>query len=301
MTYIAIMSAIVIVISLVTSFIPLLGAIFSLIVPLIGTLVALYTKPQFGFLFIIVTVGLSLVSSLHAIENTVFFILPAVITGLIFGIIIKKGLDASIGILVSSIVQAIINIGIYYLFFLILKFDIIQLILQIFGLSDQPAIETILGLAILLFAMIQFLLSYLVILPQLSKFSNIKPNIRLTTLVHIWITLASSLLIIPFAFFLQIVSYILFGISIFSGTYLIFRIIRHKKIWHIAYICGLLFVSIIVFIGFVTTIGSEQYGLLFFAMVPFSSTLLFLLDRTILDNPIPNKANKENIDLEELQ
>ena len=270
MTFIAIMSAIVVVISIVTSFIPMAGAIFGLIVPVIGTLVALFAKPRFSIVFIVLSVLLALVGSIYAIENALFFIIPPVITGLIFGFSIRKGMGASVAILFSAIVQATLNIGIYYLIEFIYKVNIIQSLLTLTNLVDKPDINLIIGLAVLVFSLIQFVLSYFLIYPFAENFTKRETNRKQTLSVHISISIAAPVLMVVSIFIVQIISYVLLGIAVFSACFLLFDQIISRKFVRVGIVSAVLIMASIAFILMVPEKQLYPFTLLVFAAVPFS-------------------------------
>ena len=274
MTFIAIMSAIVVVISLITSFIPMAGAVLGLIIPIIGTLVAIFAKPRFHFIFIVVTIILSFVASLYAIQNVLFFILPPVITGLMFGICLRNRVGPSVAILVSAITQAILNVGIYYLIDVLYETNIITMILELLKLQSRDNITIILGLGILVFALIQFVLSYFIIYPSIERFMTNPISKSVTHLIHVCVAGTAPLAMIGSVFVVPSLSYVFLGISIYSACFLIYDVVCSQKAWKIIYIVLVTIVGFIVFIILSSITEIYPFTLLSFGIVPF---LLFFV------------------------
>ena len=276
MTYVAIMSAIVVVISLLTSFIPMAGAVFGLVVPIIGTLVALFAKPRFSIVFIVVTVLLSVVASLYAIQNTMFFIIPPVITGLIFGLLLRKGIGPSVSLIACAITQAIINVGVYFAIDILYELNVIQMLLDLLNLATHRYIDTIIGLGVLMFALIQFILSYILVYPYAERFTNNKTNNKKELLVHLLICSLSPILMVISVYFAPFLSYVFFGVSIYSACFLLYSIITEKKILKIIYVIFLSFGASIAFIATSSIPDMVPYTLLFFGLIPFFLVVPFI-------------------------
>ena len=282
MTFVAIMSAIVVIVSLITSFVPFAGAAFGIVVPAIGTLVALFAKPKFSLVFVALSIMLSCVVSLYAIQNTLFFILPPVLAGLVFGLLLKGKIGSSFAILISALTQAILNICIYYIINLIYEINIIKMLLDLINLSNHEHIEIILGLGILLFSLIHFVLSFLIIFPRIEYFIPPEKSKKRTTFAHLLTCCLSPIWMIVSVFTIPVFSYVFLGISIFSGCFIIYEIALEKKVWKWIYMILIGLITFAFFVAITPHVEWIPYTLLIIAVIPFMLPFTYIDSRTTI-------------------
>lgn len=136
--YMAIMAAINVIFVLLTAILPPLMFLIIFVLPLTSTVVTLFCKKRYFPIYFVVTIGLCLLTtSAIYIFDTFFYVLPSMITGFIFGLLIEKRVPAIYIISISSIVQYVIT----YLTFIILgalvtNMNFIDALLNIFGLAN---------------------------------------------------------------------------------------------------------------------------------------------------------------------
>jgi len=105
--FLAIMSAVNIVLLLLSQLLPYLLILLTLILPFVSLLVTIYCKKRYYPIYILATIGLSFLVSFDAISNILFYILPGLLSGFIFGYCLEKEIPSNYSILYSAFVFVI--------------------------------------------------------------------------------------------------------------------------------------------------------------------------------------------------
>ena len=136
--YMAIMAAINVIFVLLTAILPPLMFLIVFILPLTSATATLFCKKRFFPIYFVVTVALCLlVTSGIYIFDTFFYVIPSLITGFIFGILVEQKVPSIYIILISTVVQFVVT----FLTFIIMnkiiaEINFIDTLLAMFGLSD---------------------------------------------------------------------------------------------------------------------------------------------------------------------
>ena len=92
MTYMGLMAAINVVFVLLTTFVPFLFFLIVFVLPLTSTIVALHCNKKYFPIYAFATIGLCLLVTIWKIDDTLFYIIPSIITGFLFAIMIATGI-----------------------------------------------------------------------------------------------------------------------------------------------------------------------------------------------------------------
>lgn len=136
--FMAIMAAINVIFVLLTALLPPLMFLIVFVLPLTSTVVTLFCKKRLFPIYFLVTIGLCLlVTSGIYIFDTFFYVIPSLITGLIFGILVERKIPSIYIILISNIVQFVLMYLTFFIMGLIItNISFIDILLSMFGLSD---------------------------------------------------------------------------------------------------------------------------------------------------------------------
>lgn len=211
--FLAIMAAVNIVLLLLASFLPYLLILLTLILPFVSLLVTIYCKKVYYPIYIVATIGLSFLVSFDAISNVLFYILPGVISGFIFGYCLEKEIPSDYSILYSGFVYVICS----YLSLLVCNalFDepIENLYFTLLNLNRFVFRGYLIAPFIFAIGIIQSSLSYLTINREIKKLGIIEKEIDynyetiylfifiLLTLLSIWIKPDIYLMFLGFAIY----------------------------------------------------------------------------------------------------
>ena len=115
--YMAIMAAINVIFVLLTALLPPLMFLIVFVLPLTSAVVTLFCKKRYFPIYAVATVALCLLTTMGIyIYDTFFYVIPSLITGFVFGLLIEKRVPAIYIIVLSSALQYILS----YLTFLVL-------------------------------------------------------------------------------------------------------------------------------------------------------------------------------------
>lgn len=199
--------------SLLTVYLPLASVILIIVLPLSSSIVETTCKDRYYPIYALATIGLSLVASLQSIDFTLFYVVPSLFTGFIFGYMSKKNLPDMFAIFFATIIQT----GFSYAFVPILKAitgtDIIDIFCKILHISNTFLIDTAIILIFFVVSLVQIILSFIVVDNELKRLGIKEPkqmNIRLIAEAS---TLLSVLFVVFFMFVYLPIAYLFVGLS----------------------------------------------------------------------------------------
>lgn len=175
--FLAIMAAINIVLLLLTNILPYLLLLLTLILPFVSLLVTMLCKKRYYPIYVVVTIGLSFLVSIDAINNTLFYILPGVLSGFIFGYCLEKQIPSNYSILYSAFVYVVCSYLSVFICSTVLGVPIEDLYFSILNLDQFFHKEYLIAPFIFSVGIIQSSLSYLVIQNEIKKLGIIEKEI----------------------------------------------------------------------------------------------------------------------------
>ena len=269
--FMGIMSGVNLVISLLCAGFPFISVILGLVLPLVSTLVEVYCKDKYYIIYAVSTFALSLVATLWNFSITVFYLLPSLATGFIFGYISKKNYPAIWNVLLASISHAAISFFTLPLLNILFNIDLIQAFKVFLKLDASPLVDNIVPTAILAIAMVQVSLAYFLTLNELRKLGIEDQEPKTDLVMHIT-AFTAGLLIIPMYFVSLKVAHVLLAVIVYFAVY--FVAVDLSKIS----IRTLIFYMISLILGAVFSVIVGQYlkegcTLISLALIPFLITL----------------------------
>ena len=262
MALMGIMAAINIIVAVISAFVPVISLFLVLILPLSSTLVELYCKDRYYPIYAIATIGLSLVATMWNMETTIFYVVPSILTGYIFGLMSKKNVPAIYSILSASIVQAGVTIGFIPLINFLFDVDLVEMFLVFFKADTFQYVNDFVLAFIFTISLIQTALSYAIISNEIKKFGFEEISDEKYRIIYQIGCALFALLEIPFAFFYIPASYLCLMISIYFALFILLDFICDKK-WVTLGLClaGIL-INIIVFVSAYSLLSGSLGGLL---------------------------------------
>lgn len=231
MPLMAMMAAINVIFSLFTAFVPFLAVALIIFIPLTSSLVEVYCKDRYFPIYAIATLGLSICVSLSAIDFTLFYLIPSIVTGYIFGLMAKKNFPNLWAILIASIIQTGISFAFIPLVNLITEIDFIEKLKTILQVNDSVYFSNLLIIVFFVVALIQTILSFIVVNNELRKFGVKNDEEKDWRLPVILGSFLSCGLAVGLFFVYVPISLFCVGISWYFAVFLlIFEIKRKEKI-----------------------------------------------------------------------
>lgn len=290
MTFMALMSAINVVVTLLTCFLWYLAIVLILILPLTSVLVGLYCKKRYYPLYIICSLLLCYLVTIYDPINTLFYVFPALLSGFCFSIFVKIKFPKIFLIIVPAIINLLFN----YLAIPFINYfygqDILNTLQQLLFLTKFECFNLIVPSILFIFSFIQALLSFLIIKDELIKFKyDIKNNdkyIYLDIVFGTFFLILKTILCfyyLDFAYLMMIVS------MIFFLDYIIYQIIKKPKINSIVYLSALA-INIFLFLSLYQYMDKEK-SLLILDGFTFISVFDYLINYQLLIRIKKDKIN----------
>lgn len=229
MAFMGIMAAINVLLCTLGAYLPITGIFVMIFLPFFSAIVTMLCRWKYYPIYAIATIGVSLCATLWNTEYTLFYLIPSVITGFLFGFCFSKKLNGTYAILLTSLTQ----LGLTYLMLPIIKgiygTDLIYTFLTLFKLIDNfDYVMVIVPSFIYLLSLSQMVFSYIVLINEIKKFDTLeeKPIDKTLTLIGIGL----AVLVIPFMFFAVNVSYLFMFIALFvSSSIIVNSVIERYK------------------------------------------------------------------------
>ncbi len=294
LTFMAIMAVINVLIAVMIAFTSFIAVFLILFLPLINTLVAYYTKARYYPLYIIATIGLTIVTTLWNIDTTILYVLPSLIIGFLFGLFAKIKINPIFVILVS----AFIELGFYYLGIylveLISDINMLESMMNIFNIDCETS-QIYLPSILLLVSFIQIFLSYLIIYNEFKRFEKDLFLIKEGKIIQYAIDLILLILIILGYFFSLTIAYLAIVVFYYFAIISIIMAINNlQKIKLILFGSNILLT--IIFFAIFYQYLPINHGLILLAIYPLSVEIVdfiaYILNKTRRDNKI--KQGKGN-------
>lgn len=225
----ALMAAINIIIAALSALSPFVSIFLILVLPLTSAIVELSCKDRYFPIYALATFGLSLAITFWNIETTIFYVLPSIITGYIFGVLAKHKIPAVWSIFAATLAQTALTYGLIPLINFIFQVDLIDTFKAAFGLREMTNINLIIPTFIFLVSLIQSSLSQLIVSQELQKFGIKEEAKNISDIVSFSIGTLFAVLIIPFYFVDLQFAYLFLAASIYFACYALTITISSKR------------------------------------------------------------------------
>ena len=284
--YMGIMAAINIIFILLTYFIPFLLFVLVFVLPLCSAIISFYCrKIYFPIYFVVV----SAVCLLIDLSDGIFYVIPSLITGFVFGLLIDKKIPSVFIIVAVTIIQFGLSLASLPLIQVLTGRNIVSDMAAMFKLTDYPYLEHVKFTFIYFIAFVQTILSFLVMHSELNKFGM--EFIDKTDKVYLLDIIAISLvgLSIGFAFVYSPICYLFLLTSI---IFVVDRIIHldwnHYRLYVIEF--GVIVLISIFFVAFLFQLINRPLGLLLLGITPTLISITCIINKCLLSKP-----NKDTI------
>ena len=262
MALMGIMAAINIIVAVIAAFVPVISLFLVLILPLSSTLVEIYCKDRYYPIYALATIGLALVATMWNMETTIFYVIPSILTGYIFGSMSKKNIPAIYSIICATAVQTGVTIGFIPLINFLFDVNIVETFLVFFKVNMFFYVEDFVLAFIFVISLIQTALSYAIISQEIKKFGFEERDNDKYQIIYQGLCMLFALLEIPFAFFYVPVAFLCMMFSIYFAAFILADFIYDKK-WFAFGLCAAgVLINVIVFVSAYSYLDGSLAGLL---------------------------------------
>ena len=282
-TYMAIMAAINVVFVLITVLVPFLFFLIVFVLPLTSTIVTLHCKKRYFPIYAVATIGLCMICTMWQIGDTIFYVIPSVISGFLFGFMVEKKVPSFWILTITTLVQIGISYATIPLLNLIAGKDVVVSFATVFGLGEFKYLNYVVPCFIFFIALAQQIIAYMVIKEELPKFGyTLNEPKELPFSLAMAIGAASTL---AFAFMSSPncgpIAYLMSLISLLFVCYAIIYLVLEKSIIIYISLGASLVVSMIVF-ALIYSMVEEPKGLILVNIFFFIVAIIVLINNYLL-------------------
>ena len=167
--YMGLMAAINVIFVLLTYFVPFLIFVLVFVLPLTSVVVTLFCQKKYLPIYMLATIGLCLIATMNNFSDTLFYVIPALISGVVFGLLVEKKVSPIWIIFASTLITTGLSYAFVPLIELIYGQNIITVFLTVFRVNEFTYIDYMVPCFIYLISLIQSILSYIFIRAELPK------------------------------------------------------------------------------------------------------------------------------------
>ncbi|MGE4341717.1 MAG: hypothetical protein AB7E23_01280 [Bacilli bacterium] len=217
LVYVAIMTGLTIVLSILTNFIPFMSLFLIVFLPFVAALVAIVTDLKFFPIYALSSILLSVVVDAQNFLNIIFYLLPALVSGLVIGVTYRLKLNGIYILLAITLINLLANYAIIPVLDHLYQINFIQYALGLVGLGSHPLANAIFMMFLFILGIIQASLTYMVIRDELHLIKGeICENYDKISLIVLALI---SLVSVIFSFFHLGLSLVFFSSATLLATY----------------------------------------------------------------------------------
>lgn len=223
----AVMAAINVVFAIFSSYLFAFSLLIMLFLPLASIIVAINIDIKYYLVYFLGTMLLALVLNLANIENTLFFLLPILTSGLAFGFLIRvhaSDILLLLGVSAVNLLTLLITIPVINLIYSI---DFLNVFASFIGFNDLAFGNLILPSVLTLLAFMQTLIT-LIIITMDAKYFRIEIISAPFKYIGL-VTLFFLVLVIIFMFFFENIALALLFITLFLSVYELLLLFEKNK------------------------------------------------------------------------
>ena len=284
--YMGIMAAINIIFVTMTYFVPFLLFVLVFVLPLCSAIITYYCKKKYFPIFFIVV---SAVCFLIDISDTIFYVIPSLLTGFGFGLLIDKKVPSIFIIAVITIVQFNLSLLAIPIIQWLTNRDIVIDMATMFKVNENQYLEYLKYGFIYFISFVQTMLTFIVLHSELAKFGiNFVDETKKGFIIDIvvFVLIAAS---VGTAFFIPAISYIfLFTAMLFMVDRLLHLNYSHYKLYLIE-LAGISLITLF-FVALLYPYINKPLGLLTLGLFPTLISIACLINNCLL-----SKRNKDTI------
>lgn len=172
MTFIAMMVAFDAILSLIAALLPFSAVFIMLLAPLTSAAVSLFCKKRYVAIYLFAAIGICLAVTAWDFMNTLFYMVPAVFTGALYGLLWKFKLPSSANIFFTTLLAFLF----FYLSLLLIKAllnaDMVTVLLTLIGRKEDPYAQTVFPLFALGYSFAQTGIMHIFLLYELKRLGH---------------------------------------------------------------------------------------------------------------------------------
>ena len=239
------MTAINLIFIVLDTYVPFLMLLLILLLPFVSAVVSYFCEKKYYIIYAVASFGLCLIFN---ITDTLFYIVPALCSGFVIGLLLDKKINPFWMILCSTLIEIVLSYAFIPLIKLITGVDVYASFLTIFKLNDFVFKAELMHVVILFIALTQCSLTHFVLLTEVKKL-GIETNTRVDSFGPYIIGLLSCLVIgLVFALVYTPPSLAFIALSFYFAIFLLIELISLRRLIVYVLLGVGMFIALIVFI-----------------------------------------------------
>ena len=287
--FISILAGLNILFVFIVAFIPILSFLLVFVLPLFSTLVWIFCQKRYFPIYAVASLGLSAIVLAMRLTDALFYLIPSIITGLVFGLLIEKKVSSFIIIFVGTIAQSALTYALIPLLNLMFELTLVDSLITLFGLSEFAYKDFLPPAFIFAISLVQIVITYTFVREQIAKLNIPTNDEALPKWILIVIEVSFIVLSIVFAFIYGPVSLLMMAFSALFGVYITLLECYEKRKWTIIFTLINFVLSIFLFAGFYSLVR-EPFGILL-VLIFFLIELIIVFSNLCLEK----SRNKDRI------
>lgn len=277
-TYMGIMTAINLIFIVLATYIPFLMFLLILLLPFASTIVSYYCLKRYYIIYAIASIGLCLIFN---ISDTIFYVVPAVLTGFVIGVLLEKNVHPFWLVFSASVIETGLTFAFIPLINLISNVDIVETFLSVFKLNEFQFKADLTYLFIYFISLLQCALVQFVLLSDAKKI-GININTRVSYFPPFIIGLALFIILgLSFSFIYSPLALTFVAVSFYFAVYLLADLLLSKKP-AVYIVLGLLMIgAFFTFVIFYKKI-TAPYNMVLFVLFSFAICLTSFVKNCLL-------------------
>ncbi|MCI1245300.1 MAG: hypothetical protein LKG11_05100 [Bacilli bacterium] len=231
LAFVGLMCAVDAVMATLSTLVPLSALFVIVFLPLVSALTVIVCEDRYILVYLVAAVALSLGVTAYDIAATLFYIIPATIVGTLYGFLLKKGFPSALLIFLCALAEMGLNYAALPLIKLVSGVDFIAFLTTALGLSSNAAFPYFVPSLILLYSLVEVLLSNIISVPLLSDFGIKTNDWQLYSWVYDILSLSFSMIAIGLAFAEISLGYCFLVAAIFFTIYSLLAYFRKLPAW----------------------------------------------------------------------
>lgn len=286
--YMGMMAAVNIIFVVMTYFVPFLLFVLVFVLPLCSAIISFYCKKiYFPIYFVVVTAVCLLID----FSDALFYVVPSLLTGFVFGFFIEKRVPSIFIITAITILQFGLSLVSIPLIELITHRNIVDDMAALFKLSDYQYLRYIKYTFIFFIAFTQTILTYLVMRSELVKFGmGFNEVVERNTILD-FITIGMIGLSVLFGFLVPEICYIFL---LLAYIFIVYRIIKldykHYRLYLVELVISLF--ATVFFVAGLYSLIVKPLGLLLFGILPIFISIACIINYCLLSKHNNDTINK---------
>lgn len=293
LAFLSIMAAVNAVMAIIATLLPLSAFFIILVLPLVSALAAVYCEDKYLLPY---AVGASLVAvgaTAYNLESTIFYVIPAIISGCFYGFLLKKQVPVVLLVFLSALLELGLNYAALPLIKAMYDVDVIEAGLKILGLAGKDWILIIVPTFLFGYALAEASISHLLITGIINKFSLPKIVYGLDWIPALF-SLLFSFIALSLGFINLIAAYLFLAFGIYFMVFGIIPLLKHNPAWIYVVFVGLAFLSFYLFAYFYSLMPAHG-GLLLISLFLISVSASSLLSSLLLKRKQNRLGKKDEI------